>query len=87
MVPARDTTPCLAVPTHEPVPQPLMAASSQAGSAPAAAGGASSRPKSKAYMSTVAIQSDAAKYRQKYKELKRKVHEIEQVCASRPLRN
>lgn len=64
-----------------------MAASSQAGSAPAAAGGASSRPKSKAYMSTVAIQSDAAKYRQKYKELKRKVHEIEQVCASGPLPN
>merc|ERR1712098_607855 len=41
---------------------------------------APSKQKSKAYLSSVAIQSDAIKYRQKYKELKRKVHEIEQVC-------
>ena len=40
---------------------------------------APSKQKSKAYLSSVAIQSDAIKYRQKYKELKRKVHEIEQV--------
>ncbi|PKI85224.1 hypothetical protein MVES1_001459 [Malassezia vespertilionis] len=40
--------------------------------------GASTKSKSKAYLSSVAIQSDATKYRQKYKELKRKVHEIEQ---------
>ncbi|SNX87564.1 uncharacterized protein MEPE_06274 [Melanopsichium pennsylvanicum] len=35
------------------------------------------KTKSKAYSSTVAIQGDAAKYRLKYKELKRKVREIE----------
>lgn len=35
------------------------------------------KTKSKAYSSTVAIQGDAAKYRQKYKELKRKTREIE----------
>ncbi|PWN48277.1 hypothetical protein IE53DRAFT_389527 [Violaceomyces palustris] len=35
------------------------------------------KPKSKAYSSQIAIQSDAAKYRHKYKELKRKVREIE----------
>lgn len=40
---------------------------------------ASTKQKSKAYLSSVAIQSDAIKYRQKYKELKRKVHEIEMV--------
>lgn len=40
---------------------------------------APSKQKSKAYLSSVAIQSDAIKYRQKYKELKRKVHDIEQV--------
>ena len=50
-------------------------------SAPAA-GSASNRPKSKAYLSSVAIQSDATKYRQKYKELKRKVREIESACAA-----
>ncbi|KDN52955.1 hypothetical protein K437DRAFT_253599 [Tilletiaria anomala UBC 951] len=33
--------------------------------------------KSKAYNSSVAIQSDAAKYRSKYKELKKKCKEIE----------
>ncbi|WFD24762.1 hypothetical protein MEQU1_003466 [Malassezia equina] len=38
---------------------------------------APTKQKSKAYLSSVAIQSDAIKYRQKYKELKRKVHEIE----------
>lgn len=41
---------------------------------------APTKQKSKAYLSSVAIQSDAIKYRQKYKELKRKVHEIELVC-------
>ncbi|SJX65454.1 uncharacterized protein SRS1_15724 [Sporisorium reilianum f. sp. reilianum] len=35
------------------------------------------KTKSKAYSSTVAIQGDAAKYRLKYKELKKKVREIE----------
>ena len=37
------------------------------------------KTKSKAYSSTVAIQGDAAKYRLKYKELKKKVREIESV--------
>lgn len=41
--------------------------------------GATGKQKSKAYLSSVAIQSDATKYRQKYKELKRKVREIEGV--------
>ncbi|WFD44331.1 hypothetical protein MPSI1_002998 [Malassezia psittaci] len=35
------------------------------------------KQKSKAYLSSVAIQSDATKYRQKYKELKRRVREME----------
>lgn len=42
----------------------------------------SGKQKSKAYLSSVAIQSDATKYRQKYKELKRKVREIEGVRAT-----
>ena len=37
------------------------------------------KSKSKAYVSSVAVQSDAVKYRQKYKELKRKVRETESV--------
>ncbi|WFD48336.1 hypothetical protein GLX27_003005 [Malassezia furfur] len=44
---------------------------------PAPTGAAPGKQKSKAYLSSVAIQSDATKYRQKYKELKRKVREIE----------
>ena len=51
-----------------------------ASGAASSGGTAPSKQKSKAYLSSVAIQSDAIKYRQKYKELKRKVHEIEQVC-------
>lgn len=35
------------------------------------------KSKSKTYVSSVAMQSDATKYRQKYKELKLKAHEIE----------
>ena len=35
--------------------------------------------KSKAYTSSVAIQSDAAKYRSKYRELRKKCKEIEVV--------
>lgn len=46
----------------------------------------SSKQKSKAYLSSVAIQSDAIKYRQKYKELKKRVAEIEQVRASTHVR-
>ncbi|WFD32668.1 hypothetical protein MSPP1_003717 [Malassezia sp. CBS 17886] len=55
----------------------------------ASGGAASAKQKSKAYLSSVAIQSDAAKYRQKYKELKRKVQEIEwlQVMSLRSKRN
>ncbi|CCV00397.1 unnamed protein product [Malassezia sympodialis ATCC 42132] len=43
---------------------------------------APTKQKSKAYLSSVAIQSDAIKYRQKYKELKRKVYEIEMVSVT-----
>lgn len=53
-----------------------------ASGAPPAAGPPTGKQKSKAYLSSVAIQSDATKYRQKYKELKRKVCEIETVCCS-----
>lgn len=52
---------------------------------PVPTGTAPGKQKSKAYLSSVAIQSDATKYRQKYKELKRKVREIESVRRCVPL--
>jgi hypothetical protein len=40
-------------------------------------------PSSKAYSSHLAVQTDATKYRGKYKELKRKVRQIEMVSNGR----
>jgi hypothetical protein len=55
-------------------PPPAAAAPSTAPT-----GGGPRGPKSKAYSSTVAVQTNATKYRGKYKELKKRVSAIERV--------
>jgi hypothetical protein len=58
-------------------PPPAAAAPSTAPT-----GGGPRGPKSKAYSSTVAVQTNATKYRGKYKELKKRVSAIERVSGA-----
>ncbi|PWN45732.1 hypothetical protein IE81DRAFT_339283 [Ceraceosorus guamensis] len=51
--------------------------SSAAGGSNTGTGGGPRGPKSAAYRSAIAVQTNASKYRNKYKELKKKVREIE----------